>query len=284
MAGLKIGFKTAQFGVDWPTLLATWELGDQLPVFDSAWLFDHFVGLGSDAGGSYEGWTLAAALASRTQRLRVGHLVLSNTYRHPALLAKMAATLDHIAPGRFVLGLGAGWHEAEHEMYGMRMPPAGERIDMLRSALRVIRALWSEPHGVTLDAPPYQLREATCEPPPLTPGGPPIVLGTQGARGLRIAAEFADGWNHNSGRETYVEQRYALLRHLEEFDRDPDEVEISVQLFVRGADYAAVVDDASFYVREGVRHVVIVMPAAQGPDGLTRIAEHIATPLRDTFG
>jgi alkanesulfonate monooxygenase SsuD/methylene tetrahydromethanopterin reductase-like flavin-dependent oxidoreductase (luciferase family) len=282
---VKIGFKTSQANVDWPTLLATWELADDMPVFDSGWVWDHFVALGEAGGSSHEGWTLASALAARTRRLQLGHLVIGNTYRHPALLANMAATLDHVAGGRFVLGLGAGWHEAEHAMYGWRLPPVGERITMLESAVRVIRALWSSPTGVSLDAPPYRLVDAVCDPPPLTPGGPPIWLGTQGMRrGLRITAELADGWNHTGDPATFDAKRDALLRHCEAVGRDPAEIEISAQGFLRGGDYAALLETASGFARSGAHHLVLLFPANEGPDGLMRLAVQVAQPLRERFG
>lgn len=282
---MRIGFKTSQVNVDWPTLLATWELGDTLEVFDSAWIFDHFVALGDESGGSHEAFVLAGALAARTRRLQFGHLVLGNTYRHPALVAKMGATLDHLAPGRFVLGLGAGWHEPEHAMFGMQLPPIGERISMLESAVRVIRALWREPAGTSLDAPPYRLSDAVCDPPPLTPGGPPIWLGTQGMRrGLRIVAELADGWNQTGDPSTFVAKRDALLRHCEAVGRNPGEIEISAQAFLRDGDYRALVETASGFAQEGAKHVVLIMPAEEGPAGLQRLAERAAIPLRERFG
>ena len=121
---MRIGFKTSQTDVDLETLLATWAFADaDLPVFDSGWIFDHFVALGESSGPSHEAIALAGALAARTRRLQFGHMVFGNTYRHPAVLANAAVTLDHLAPGRFVLGLGAGWHEEEHAMYGMPLPP-----------------------------------------------------------------------------------------------------------------------------------------------------------------
>lgn len=282
---MRIGFKTSQTNVGWPTLLATWELADaELDVFDSAWIFDHFVALGEGGGGSLEGIPLAAALAVRTRRLQFGHLVLSNTYRHPAMTANIAATLDHLAPGRFVLGLGAGWHEQEHAMYGLTLPPIGERITMLDSAVRVIKALFDQPDGASLDAPPYRLTDAVLDPPPLTPGGPPIWLGTQGLRrGLRIVAERADGWNQTGDPASFVEKRDALLRHCEALGRDPAEIEISAQAFLRGDDYAAQLAVAARYVEQGAHHIVLVMPPEQGPDGLRRLAERVAVPLRERF-
>jgi len=281
---MKIGFKTSQTNVDWPTLLATWELGDELPVFDSAWIFDHFVALGEGGGGSHEAFVTLAALAARTKRLQIGHIVLGNTYRHPALTAKSGATMDHVSGGRFVLGLGAGWHEEEHAMFGMTLPPIGERITMLESATRLIKGLWRSPSGVTLDAPPFSFRDAVCDPPPLTPGGPPIWLGTQGlVRGLRITAELADGWNQTGDPETFQEKRGALLRHCEAIGRDPGEIEISAQAFVRDG-YSATLEIASRYLREGAQHVILVMPADHGPEGLRRLAHEVAEPLREQFG
>jgi alkanesulfonate monooxygenase SsuD/methylene tetrahydromethanopterin reductase-like flavin-dependent oxidoreductase (luciferase family) len=281
---MKIGFKTSQTNVDWPTLVATWELADERPILDSGWLFDHFVALGEDGGGSHEAFTMLAALAARTKRLQLGHLVLSNTYRHPALTAKSAATIDHIAPGRFVLGLGAGWHEGEHAMYGLPLPPIGERITMLESAVRLIRAMWDSPEGATLDAPPYRLENAVCDPPPVTPGGPPIWLGTQGMqRGLGIVARFADGWNHTGEPESFEPKRDALLRHCEAAGRDSAEIEISAQVFGRfGA--RAQREAAASYGRAGASHLILVMGPGPSPDGLEQLIREVVQPLRDEFG
>lgn len=283
LGGMRIGFKTSQSNADWPTLRATWELGDSLPVFDSAWIFDHFVALSEEGGGSHEAFALIGALAAATNRLQLGHLVLGNTYRHPALVAKSGATVDHVSNGRFVLGLGAGWHEAEHEMYGMRLPPIGERITMLDSAVRVIKALWESPGGVSLDAPPYELRDAVCDPPPLTVGGPPIWLGGQGSRGLRIVAERADGWNQTGDPSTFVEKRDILLRHCEAVGRDPGEIEISAQAFLRDGDYAAMLESAVGLAQAGAHHLILLVPASSGPDGLQKLADRVATPLRERF-
>jgi alkanesulfonate monooxygenase SsuD/methylene tetrahydromethanopterin reductase-like flavin-dependent oxidoreductase (luciferase family) len=282
LASMRIGFKTSQTNVDWPTLKATWEVGDELPVFDSGWIFDHFVALGG-GGGSHEAFALIGALAAVTIRLQLGHLVLGNTYRHPALVAKSGATLDHVSNRRFVLGLGAGWHEAEHEMFGMRLPPIGERITMLDAAVRVIKALWSSPAGVSLDAPPYKLPDAICDPPPLTADGPPIWLGGQGSRGLRIVAERADGWNQTGEPSTFVEKRDILLRHCEAVGRDPAEIEISAQAFLRDGDHTAMLEIASTLARQGAHHLILIMPAADGPDGLRKLADRVATPLRERF-
>jgi alkanesulfonate monooxygenase SsuD/methylene tetrahydromethanopterin reductase-like flavin-dependent oxidoreductase (luciferase family) len=278
---VKIGFKTSQTNVDWQTLKETWEAADAMPVFDSGWIFDHFVALG-DGGSCYEGWTILTALAATTRRLQLGHLVLGNSYRHPAVLARMGATLDVVAGGRFVLGLGAGWHEAEHAMYGLPLPPIGERISNLEGAVRVLRALWSSPGGVSLDAPPYRLADATCDPPPLTPGGPRIWLGGQKLRGIGMAARLADGWNHSGGGlEAFTAQRDTLLRVCEAAGRDPGEVEVSVQVRAWGAPSREVLEAARGYADAGADHVILMLRAADGPDGLTRLAHEVAEPLRE---
>ena len=275
---MKINFKTSQTNVDSAILKETWQAADELPVFDSGWIFDHFVALG-DGGSCLEGWTVLTALAAATSRLQLGHLVLGNTYRPPAVLARMAATLDVIADGRFVLGLGAGWHEAEHAMYGIPLPPIGERISNLESAVRVLRAVWSSPEGVSLDAPPYRLIDAICDPPPLTPGGPPIWLGGQKPRGIGIASRLADGWNHSGGElAAFVAQRDMLLRACEAAGRDPSEVEVSVQLRSWGSPAGEVLATAGRYVEAGAQHVILMMPAADGPDELTRLADEVAGP------
>lgn len=282
---MKIGFKTSQTNVDWPTLRAVWEVGDELTVFDSGWVFDHFVALDRDGGSCEEGWTVLTALAARTKRLQLGHLVLGNTYRHPALLARMGSTLDHVANGRFILGLGAGWHEAEHEMYGWDFPPIGERITMVESALKVIKGLWESPRGVSVDAPPYRLTNATCNPPPLTKGGPPIWLGLQGKqRGLRITAQYADGWNHTGAYAEFEPKRDALLRHCERLGRDPGEIEMSAQIFLQQDDFATQLQAAADFRASGAEHIILVMPAREGPATLERLAHEVAEPLRERFG
>ncbi|HEX2140790.1 MAG TPA: LLM class flavin-dependent oxidoreductase [Candidatus Limnocylindria bacterium] len=280
---MRIGFKTSQTIADLSVLLETWDAGEELEVFDSAWIFDHFVALRGEPGPSHEGIALAGALAVRTKRLQFGHLVLGNTYRHPALVANAAVTLDHLAPGRFVLGLGAGWHEGEHAMYGMPLPPIGERITMLESSVRVIKALFDDPDGASLDAPPYRLTDAVLDPPAATPGGPPIWLGTQGVRrGLRIVAQYADGWNATGDPTAFVEKRDALIRHCEAVGRDPTEIEISAQANIRDG-HAAALERATTLVDDGVQHMVLIMPAELGPDGLRRLAREVAEPLRERF-
>ena len=194
------------------------------------WLNDHLTDM-TDAGGpSQEALTLLATLVHRVPGKWVGHAVLSNTFRHPAVLAKAATVLDHATGGRFVLGLGAGWHVFEHRTFGIPLPPIGERIDRLESAVEVITALFSpeaaSPPGITRPDRFYPLEDATNVPPPLTPGGPPIFLGGQGKRGIALAGRAADGWHLpgvNAGDKRYfAAKREELLGALEAAGRSAE--------------------------------------------------------------
>ena len=285
---VSIGFKTAQSDVDWPTLVATWELADGLAELDSGWLFDHMVPVRDEqarSGGTFESWTAAGALAARTRRLRFGHLVLSNTFRHPALLARMAATLDHVAgPDRLVVGLGAGWLEAEHRMYGWELPSVRDRLDRLAASVRTLKGLWGSPDGFS-QAGPYPLDDAVARPAPLTAGGPPVWLGTQGkVRGLRILAETADGWNANGPLEEFPEKRDALYRHCDAVGHDPAEIEISAQFVARGQPASQLIAEAQALVDGGVRHLIFGLRAADGPAAVERLVSDVVAPLRELYG
>ncbi|HEU4919255.1 MAG TPA: LLM class flavin-dependent oxidoreductase, partial [Candidatus Limnocylindrales bacterium] len=144
-APLSIGFKTSPQNVDWPTLDATWARAGELGAFDAGWMNDHITDPALERGGSsWESLTAMAALAHHVPGLTIGHGVLSNTFRHPVVLAKQATLLDHVTGGRFVLGLGAGWHEGEHRPFGIPLPDMPERFDRFESAVHVLRALFSD--------------------------------------------------------------------------------------------------------------------------------------------
>jgi alkanesulfonate monooxygenase SsuD/methylene tetrahydromethanopterin reductase-like flavin-dependent oxidoreductase (luciferase family) len=197
---VRIGFRTSPQKTDWASLDAAWAEAGRHDVFDSGWLNDHLTDPGFDRGGaSFESMTALAALAHHVPGKTVGQTVLAATFRHPSVLAKQALTLDHVTGGRYILALGAGWHVGEHEAFGIDLLPPGPRFDRFEAAVRVIKALFNDAAraapGVTLDAPPFRLDGATMEPAPVRPGGPPLWLGGQGPRGLRIAARYADGWN-----------------------------------------------------------------------------------------
>jgi alkanesulfonate monooxygenase SsuD/methylene tetrahydromethanopterin reductase-like flavin-dependent oxidoreductase (luciferase family) len=271
--------------VEWPVLRDTWLLGDELRVFESGWLFDHFVSLDRPLGGNHEGWTVASALAALTSRIEFGHLVLGNSYRYPPLLAKMVTTLDHIAAGRFILGIGAGHRPDEHEMFGYGLDPIGTRLDRLESALQLLKGIWSSPTGFSIDAPPYRLVHAHLEPLPFTNGGPRVWIGTRGRRrGLRLVARYADGWNFFGDLETFLELRDILAQQCDEIGRSVDSIETSTQLFLRGGDFAALLAVAQRFAAAGIDHLILGIPAELGPAGLQRLADDVAAPLRQAYG
>jgi alkanesulfonate monooxygenase SsuD/methylene tetrahydromethanopterin reductase-like flavin-dependent oxidoreductase (luciferase family) len=294
---VRIGFKTSPQDVDWRTLDATWrragELASELGCgFDSGWLNDHLTNLdGAAPGSSLEALTVLASLVHHVPGLTVGHGVLSNTFRHPVLVAKAATVLDHATDGHFILGLGAGWFEGEHEPFGIELPPIGARIDRLISAVDTIRRLFSveaaTAPGVTRDDSYYPLRGAVNAPPPRTPGGPPIYLGGQGARGIRLAARTASGWllpGTHVGNVPYFAEKVGELRAaLEAVGRDPTGFDFVGQV-ATGSTAAArheSVGTARELISVGATHVIFGMPSRLGPAGLDTVARDCLVPLRD---
>jgi alkanesulfonate monooxygenase SsuD/methylene tetrahydromethanopterin reductase-like flavin-dependent oxidoreductase (luciferase family) len=294
---LRIAFKTSPQRVDWATLDATWALAGQLGGFDGAWMNDHLTDLdAASPGSSLEAVTLLATLVHHVPGVRVGHAVLSNTFRHPVLLAKAATVLDHATGGggRFVLGLGAGWFEGEHEPFGIPLPPIGERIDRLTSAVEVLRLLFSPEAattpGVTRPDPFYPLVGAVNAPAPLTPGGPPIFLGGQKPRGIALAARRAAGWlltgTEAGNVEYFSDRRGAIIRALEVEGRDPATFEFVGQVHT-GADATArarAMVQARVMIAAGATEMVVGIPAALGPRALEDAHRDVLGPLRAEFG
>jgi alkanesulfonate monooxygenase SsuD/methylene tetrahydromethanopterin reductase-like flavin-dependent oxidoreductase (luciferase family) len=285
-----VGFKTSPQGVEWATLDATWALAGELDVFESAWVNDHLTDLSASGGPSFESLTLAAALARRVPGKWVGHAVLSNTFRHPGVLAKAATVMDHVTGGRFILGLGAGWHEGEHRAFGIPLPPIGERIDRLEAAVEVVTALFSpaagRPPGVTRPDAFYPLDRAVNLPAPLTPGGPPLWLGGQKPRGIALAARMARGWllpGVNAGDARYfADRREALLRAMHAIDRDPTEFAFAGQVQISQPSQLGEARQAAMeLVRAGATHVLVGVSAAGGPAALADAAEQVAVPIRE---
>lgn len=292
---MKVGFRTSPQNVDWPTLEAAWAEAGRHDVFHSGWMNDHLGVPGRDRGGSsFEPLTSLAALAHFVPGKWIGQTVLSATFRHPAILARQALTLDHVTGGRYVLGIGAGWHAWEHEAFGIELPSIGERLSRLEAQVRIIRALFSpaaqsEP-GVSLEVPPYRLAGATQEPPPIRPGGPVIWLGGQGPRGLRMAARVADGWNYASNLdgtlEGFIQRRDIVLRECEAIGRDPADIELSVQVIIppSGEPRRAATQAAIAYGRAGASHILLTTLSSEGAAGIRRLATEVAAPIRDAFG
>ncbi|MDP8957886.1 MAG: LLM class F420-dependent oxidoreductase [Actinomycetota bacterium] len=277
---MRISFKTSPFGTDWPSLRAMWREANGIEAYDGGWTFDHFYPLAGDPSGPcFEGWMLLPALAVEAPRLRLGVMVSSNTYRHPAVLANMAATLDVISGGRLELGLGAGWHEEEHRAYGIDLPALGERFDRLDEACQVLHLLLTK-KTATFQGKHYRLREARCEPKPIQQPRPPLVIGGRGEnRTLRIAARWADQWNLPGGPPEELRHKIAVLhRHCEELGRDPSHVEVSVQL--RAAqDPAETARQGAALAQAGAQHLVVMFPTPFDPGMLAPAAEALQAAL-----
>ncbi len=195
--------------------------------WDGIWYADHFMPNAEDTSAPWpEAWTTLSALGAQVPRLRVGTLVSGNTYRHPAVLAKMAATLDHITGGRVVLGLGAGWQENEHRQYGIPFYTTGERLRRLDEACQVIKGLFSESKA-DFSGEFYRLEQATLEPKPVQRPLPLLIGGGGEKVTLKIAAKHADEWNV-WGTPQLLEQKMAILdRHCADVGRDPKAIQRS---------------------------------------------------------
>ena len=256
---MRISFKTSQQQQTWDNIAAVWRLADDIDVYHGGWLFDHFYPLFVDESEAcFEAWTLAGALGAITDRLRIGHMVTSNTYRHPAVAANMVASLDHVTDGRFDFGFGAGWFEPEHEAYGIPLPPLTERFDRFDEALEVIDLLLTEPVA-DYDGEYYQLKGAYCEPKPVQDPRPPFVIGGRGEkRLLRSVARWADHYNYPGDDLADFQYRLEVLRsHCADIARDPSEIETSVQ--IRVVDVKQAVEKAAKAGRAGADQVVFML-------------------------
>ncbi|MGB8345337.1 MAG: LLM class F420-dependent oxidoreductase [Ktedonobacteraceae bacterium] len=282
---LSFGIKTAPQWTTYDDILRVWLEADSVPSIEHAWAFDHFVPLGPDpTGPQLEGWTLLGALAARTERLRVGLMVTGNTYRHPAVLANIAVTVDHISHGRLDFGIGAGWNELEHSMYGMQLYAPGERIRRLGEACEVVKLLWTETRA-NFDGKYYQLKDALCEPKPVQKPYPPIVIGGSGEQlTLRVVARHANIWNFVGGSvEDFRHKQEVLDRHCEAIGRDPVTITRSIQSMINYNNIGATRDTIRPYIAEGASHIVLNLRAPY-PEGIVhRLAEEIVEPLLAEF-
>ena len=218
VGGVRFGIVTDQ-NLPWPTLVERWRLFDQLG-FDSAWDCDHFIQPSRPTGPYFEAWTLLAALAAVTDRIRIGVLVSCNTFRHPSLLAKEALTVDHVSNGRLELGIGAGWYEPEHPMFGIEMPPPGELVTRYREAVELVDRLLRN-DTTSYAGRFYQVREAPMRPRPIQQPRPPLMLAAHKRKMLRIVAEYADTWNSFGTVDEMRTRNTMLDEHCAEIGRDP---------------------------------------------------------------
>ena len=244
---------------EYPVLEEFWKTSDQLG-FHAVWDYDHFYGLVDPSGFTYEGWTILAAMATRIERARIGCMVTGVTYRHPAVLANMAVTVDHISGGRLEFGIGAAWHEPEHKGYGIEFPSNATRVAMLDEALDVIKMLWTQDRA-NHQGRFYTLNDAQCIPKPLQDPHPPIVVGGSKPKMLRVIAKHADEWNTpTTSAEEWTTMNATLDEACAEVGRDPKAIRRSVQLFLHPAQEGQIdslLETLPDYEKAGCEHVVL---------------------------
>ncbi|WP_330461505.1 LLM class flavin-dependent oxidoreductase [Streptomyces sp. NBC_00820] len=292
---LRFGIKTTPMHLTYGEILRTWEEADELPEIGDAWLWDHLMPLaGPPDGAALEGWTLLAALAARTTRLRLGLLVTSNRLRAPAHLGKIATTVDVISRGRLIMGLGVGGTRqpegpnpavAEYAAYGFPLPSPGEGLARLTETITILRRMWNE--AVFDHAGPFTtLRGTRNRPGPVRPGGPPLLLGGWGDRTLRIVAEHADIWNvpgppHNT--TDWIAARSRVLdAHCAAIGRDPTEITRSAQIIVDYADPAGTRAHVHALAGAGIQHVVLALPRPYPPKAARWLVDEIVIPVRES--
>lgn len=281
---MRASFKTRAQNSEWGPILDFWREGDRIPLYDAGWTYDHFLPIvgggklglmGSGVGPVFEGWTMLAALSGMVNRVRLGILVTGNTYRHPAVLANMAATVDVISGGRLEIGLGTGWAEEEHVAYDIPLPSWTERFDRLSETCEIVDSLLTR-EITDFDGPFHRLRDARCEPKPIQKPRPPIVIGGVGEkRTLRIAARWADQWNLPGGEPEVLAHKLDVLhRHCADVGRDPAEIEVSVKVKADG-DPGEFAELAARYREAGAEHIIAQFSAPFEPAKLGALAEQL---------
>ncbi len=259
MHPLRFGIKTAPQHTTYDEILRVWREADAVPAIEHAWLFDHYAPIHSDVDGPcLEGWQTLAALAAATTRLRLGLMVTGNTYRHPAVLTKIAITTDVISGGRLDFGIGAGWNEYEHASMGLALYQPGERIRRLDEACQIYKSL-STQHTTDFEGRYYTLKEARSEPKPVQKPYAPITIGGSGEQlTLKVVAKHADIWNFAGGSPEMFTHKASVLRgHCETVGRNFDDIQLSVQIVANPDDLDTTVRTVQTYVDVGATHIIL---------------------------
>jgi F420-dependent oxidoreductase-like protein len=284
MAGeLRFGICTDQ-NMTWETTVDRWQLFEALG-FDSIWDCDHFVQPSRPQEPYFEGWTLLAGLAAVTERARIGVLVSSNTFRHPALLAKQAMTVDHLSNGRLEVGLGAGWYAPEHEAFGIDFPERRELVDRFREAVEIVDLMLRQ-ERTTYPGTYYQVQDALMNPLPVQKPRPPLMIGAKKPRMLEIAARYADTWNSSGSVDELRTRNAQLTEACERVGRDPSEIVRSLY------GWAAVMPDDPWesvdaftdvigrYYDVGIHEFIIDQPRDDQFDIMERVATDVIPRMR----
>ena len=281
---VRFGMQTHPQNATYADILHAWQDADELGL-DSAFVFDHLMPIRSDpTGPCFEGWTLLAALAAQTRRVQPGVLVTGNTYRWPAVLAKMAATVDHVSGGRLILGMGAGWFELEHKAYGIPFHTAGQRARRLVEAVEVVKRLFTQ-ERTSYAGKYYQVEEAPFEPKAVRKPHPPLLIGGMGPKVVQpLAARHADIW-HFFAPEDVEETRRIIGRFddlCREAKRAPSAVEKAVSLRAPDlADTKAARARIRALAEAGVGHFILSLSAPYDRPLLRRFAREVAPQVRE---
>jgi F420-dependent oxidoreductase-like protein len=259
-----------------------WRVADEAG-FDHLWDFDHFHPIGGQPleGDIFDGWSLLAAMAEATKRVRIGNMVTGNTYRHPAVLAKIATTVDHLSGGRLEFGIGGAWAEVEHQMLGIEFPGVGTRLRRLNEACIVFKKLWTEERA-DFQGRYYCLQDALHNPKPVQKPYPPIWIGGGGEqKTLRIVAEHADVWNMAGGSVDVAEHKVEVLhRHCADVGRDPAEIRLSVQIRFNADDPDATLRDAEAFLQKDFTELIVIVTGPDARGKAERVAREILPRLR----
>jgi F420-dependent oxidoreductase-like protein len=276
---MRFAFKTSPQDTTWADMLAVWRAADDIEIFESGWVFDHFYPIFSDSTGPcLEGWSVLTALAQATERLRLGNMVSGIHYRHPAVLANMAATIDIISNGRLELGIGAGWNEEESGAYGIELGTPRERSDRFEEACEVLVSLLTKDR-TTFDGTYYQLKDAMNNPKGVQRPHPPICIGGSGEkRTLRTVAKYAQHWNFGAGTPEEFARKVEILHgHCADLGRDPKEIELSAHIRLHGEDFGRVVDDIGGLADKGLQLAIVYLPPPHTPAVLEPLAKALST-------
>nr|WP_235716112.1 LLM class flavin-dependent oxidoreductase [Amycolatopsis sp. ATCC 39116] len=276
---------TAPMQAGYDDIRRVWQEADAIPEIEHAWLFDHLMPIAGDPDGPVlEGWTLLSALAAQTSRLRLGLLVTSNRFRPPAVLAKIATTVDVVSGGRLDFGIGVGSRPGhplarrEYEAHGLPFHDAADATASLDEALTVIRRLWTEERPFDFDGAHVKLTGAFGNPKPVQRPGPPILVGGRAKATLRVVAEHADLWNIPGGDLDDAVERSALLdRYCRDIGRDPAAITRSIHLpvsYERPGDTRKAIGAAA---GAGFTHFVLGLPAPYPPGVARWVAEEVIT-------
>lgn len=273
---MRYAIKTSPQYTTWADILAVWQEADRLDAFHSAWTFDHFypINVPDTTGPCMEGWVTLTALAQATKRIRIGCMVTGTVYRHPAVLASMAASLDIISDGRLELGLGAGWSEEECEAYGIKLGTLKERFDRFDEACEVIQSLLT--NDVTNFSGEYfELKDARNNPPPVQKPHPPICIGGNGEkRTLPNVARWAQHWNYAAfDLDGFVQKREVLWQKCDDIGRDRNEIMTSLHQPVDAENLSELEDSCAQFKEAGLDLMLFYLPPPHSPKILEPLAD-----------